>query len=269
MGYEFIQKRPRRELFQMLYLTVRKKLSNEEVDEAVNDNVDNVVNDNIRYWRGPKRANSYSKLKRTYSNPASKILTHRDEFLLILMRLRFGNALVVWLPREAIRDNLPDTFIKTGHPKYKVIIDCTDVFIAKPKSLLNQAATWFHNILFYCYGGRASDRYITKDRGFYELLERDNKVMADRGFQIREELLLKFCSLSVPPGARIKSQMISIECKKTKEIANPRIHVERVINHVKFYPVLKTVLPITMMQHGDDIVKACAAPCNLKPRFMR
>ena len=32
-------------------------------------------------------------------------------------------------------------------------------------------------------------------------------VMADRGFQIHEELLLRFCSLQVPPGARAKSQM--------------------------------------------------------------
>lgn len=225
-----------------------------------------------------------------YSTPASKILTHRDEFLLTLMRLRLGllnedladrfgispticsntfttwiqilskilgNALVVWLPREAIRDNLPDAFIKTGHSKCRVIIDCTEVFIARPKSLLNQAATWsdykHHNTIKFligispagfitflsdCYGGQASNRYITKDSGFYELLERDDEVMADRGFQIREELLLKFCSLSVPPGARIKSQMTSTECKNAKEIANLRIHVERAINRVKFYRIL-------------------------------
>ena len=32
-------------------------------------------------------------------------------------------------------------------------------------------------------------------------------VMADRGFQLHEELLLRFCSLQAPPGARAKSQM--------------------------------------------------------------
>ena len=89
--------------------------------------------------------------------------------------------------------------------------------------------------------------------------------MADRGFQIREELMLRFCSLSVPPGARVKSQMTMSECKKTKDVANLRIHVERAINRIKFYRILKNTLPITMLHHVDDIVKTCAALCNLKP----
>ena len=77
-----------------------------------------------------------------------------------------------------------------------------------------------------CYGGRSSDKFITADSGLYDLLERDDEVMADRGFQIREELMLRFCSLSVPPGARVKSKMTMSECKKTKDVANLRIHVE-------------------------------------------
>ena len=60
-------------------------------------------------------------------------------------------------------------------------------------------------------------------------------VMADRGFQIHEELLLRFCSLQVPPRARAKSQMTTDECKKTKGIANLRIHVERAINRINFF----------------------------------
>ena len=38
--------------------------------------------------------------------------------------------------------------------------------------------------------------------------------MADRGFQIKEELMLNFCTLSVPPGARVKAQMTTSEFKK-------------------------------------------------------
>ena len=50
-----------------------------------------------------------------------------------------------------------------------------------------------------CYGGRSSDKFITGDSVFYDLLERNDEVMADRGFQIKEEIMLRFCSLSVPP----------------------------------------------------------------------
>ena len=67
--------------------------------------------------------------------------------------------------------------------------------------------------LLDCYGGRASDKFITKDSGFYDLLDWGDEVMADRGFQIREELYQCFCTLSVPPGARLKKQMTEEECK--------------------------------------------------------
>ena len=112
---------------------------------------------------------------------------------------------------------------------------CAGVFIERPKSLINQACTWLeykhHNtfkflvgisptgyVTFWsdCYGGRASDRYIVQDSGFYDLLEREDMVMVDRGFPIHEELLLRFCSLQVLPGARAKSQMTTDECKKNK-----------------------------------------------------
>ena len=88
---------------------------------------------------------------------------------------------------------------------------------------------------------------ITKDSGFYDLLERDDVVIADLDFQIQKDLLLHFCNLQVPPGARSKSQMTKKEVQKTKEIANLRIHIERAIKRIKSYRVLKGTLPITMM----------------------
>ena len=89
-------------------------------------------------------------------------------------------------------------------------------------------------------------------------------VMADRGFQIHEELLLRFCSLQVPPGPRAKSQMTTDECKKTKDIL--RIHAERAINRIKFFRILKGVISVTMLYHIDDIVATSAALSNLKPK---
>ena len=155
--------------------------------------------------------------------------------------------------------------------------------IQRPKSMISQAVTWSdyksHNTFKFligispsgfitfvsdCYGGMASDRFICMDSGFFDLLERDDEIMADRGFQIKEDLLLRFCSLSIPPGARIKSQMTSSECKKTKDVANLRIHVERAINRLKTYRILKTTMPITVLHLADDIIRTCGSIVQLK-----
>ena len=93
--------------------------------------------------------------------------------------------------------------------------------------------------------------------------------MADRGFQIKEDLLHYYCSLSIPPGARVKSQMTTAECSKTKEVANLRIHVERAINRLKEYKVLKNTLPINMLPLADEIIRACAALINFQPPLIK
>ena len=90
-----------------------------------------------------------------------------------------------------------------------------------------------------CYDGRSSDQFICQNSGLYDLMEYGDVVMADRGFQIKEDLLHHYCHLAVPPGACAKSQMTATECKKTKQVANVRIHVERAISRLKTFRILK------------------------------
>ena len=84
--------------------------------------------------------------------------------------------------------------------------------------------------------------------------------IVETGFQIQEDLLL---------GARVESQMTTSEAKKTKEVAKLRIHVERAINRIRFFRILKGTIPVTMMQHVDDITLTCAALCNLKSKLIK
>ena len=91
-----------------------------------------------------------------------------------------------------------------------------------------------------------------------------NMTIADRVIQIQEDLVLHFCNLQVPSDARTNSQMTKKEAQKTKEIANLRIHLERPINRIKNYRILKGILPISSMQHVDEIVIVCAVLCNMK-----
>ena len=113
---------------------------------------------NIVYWAAPaKHRVTSTKIKKHSVTKSSKKLTQRYEFLLTLMRLlpgilnedladRFcmspalcsrtfttwiillhqllGHALIVWLRREAIRQNLPNMFRKAGYLNCRVILDC-------------------------------------------------------------------------------------------------------------------------------------------------
>ena len=73
----------------------------------------------------------------------------------------------------------------------------------------------------------------------------------------------------MPPGARVKSQMTAAECKKTKAVANLRIHVERAINRIKEFKILKNTLPINALPLADDIIKVCAAVCNIQAPLIK
>ena len=202
------------------------------------------------YWRGSKTVSpsKHSSHKKRFK----QILPHKDQLLMVLMRLRlgllnedlsdrflispslcsnifitwikmlaslFGKTLVTWLPRDVVKNNLPEGF-KQISPKTQCIIDCTEVFIERSKSLNVQASTWSdykkHNtvkflvaisphgyimLLSDCYGGRTTDQYICANSSLYSHLVPGDDVMADRGFQIKD-LLHYHCSFNVPPGLR-------------------------------------------------------------------
>ena len=137
------------------------------------------------------------------------------------------------------------------------------------KFLIPISPTGFIMFISGCYGGRATDQFIYKNSKFYNHLETGDEIMADRGFQIKEDLLYHYCSLSIPPGARVKSQMTSAGCKKTKGVANLNIHVERAINRINEFKILKNITPINMLPLADDIVRVCASLCNVQPLLIK
>ena len=271
-----------------------------------------------RYWRGTKNhLKVCSKKVRSHYNHSLKKLSPKDEFLLTLMRLRLGSlnedladrfdispsvcsntfktwvriirlvlsdGLIKWLPKETILEHMPQFFKENGYTRLRCIIDCTEIFLERPKSVNSQKSTWssykhhttakfliaispngFVTFVSDVYGGKSSDKYIVQKSGFLSNLEFNDDVMTDKGFQIETELLFKYCNLAAPPGARLKLQFTHGEAMKTKTIANLRLHVERAIRRIKTFQILsKLNLPVTMFHHLNDIVRSCAALCNLQ-----
>lgn len=186
-------------------------------------------------------------------------------------------------PKHIVQSNIPPVFKRQKkYRNVRHIIDCTEVFLEKPNNLQLAAQSWSDykhhqtakflvsinpsgliNFVSECWGGRASDKHITSHSGFLDIVERNDTVMADRGFTIREELALIGAELFIPPGRRGACQMSRGEVKLTSEIANLRIYVEQAIRRMKTFRLLKYEVPLTLVHHLDNIVRVVAGICNL------
>lgn len=209
---------------------------------------------NMQYWRGSHSHIARQEPQNTKSGPARK-LTIKEELVMTLMKLRLGlindllgdifgvssstvsqifntyirmlskllKPLIFWPSKEKIQDHLPKDL--HNYPNLRVTIDCTEVFIDRPRHLELQAQTWSdykkHNtvkvlvgiapngaitFLSKAWGGRTSDKKITSECGFLECLDPGDLVMADRGFPIQEDLLIRGAKLLIPPPSSGKDQ---------------------------------------------------------------
>lgn len=193
------------------------------------------------------------------------------------------SVLIIWPTRYQIKKTLPTCFGKL-YPKVRCIIDCFECFTETPSGLDLAATMWSeykHHYTFKvlvaitpngaisyvspAYGGRATDVFVVRDSGFLNYLEPYDEVMADRGFKIREELMMRMVSLCIPPSKAASMQMLPADVRKTSSIANVRIYVEQAIGRIKVFHVLKHELPISLLPLADDIVRVCCALCNLLP----
>ncbi|KAL1480255.1 hypothetical protein MTO96_051190 [Rhipicephalus appendiculatus] len=125
---------------------------------------------------------------------------------------------LVWFPREVVQETMPPSF-REKYPTCRVIIHCTEVSIETPPEVSEQVNCWssyksnftlkflvgvapcgFISYVSEVFGGRASETYITANCGLLDLLEKDDLVLADKGFpHIRCDLESRQVSLEMPP----------------------------------------------------------------------
>jgi hypothetical protein len=160
-------------------------------------------------------------------------------------------SLIIWLPREVIRDCCPDSF-RENYPRTTGIIDCAETFIQRPTNLRNRGETYSnyksHNTVKYlggifphgqimfiskAFGGRASDKFIVEKSGFMNYLLPGDEIMADRDFTIDDLLFPLRVKLNIPAFTKNKPQLNAEDVTLTRRIARVRIHVERAIRRLK------------------------------------
>ena len=171
----------------------------------------------------------------------------------------------------------------------RVIVDCTELFAETPSSV--GAHKQFHSSYKHhstvkflvgmntggaityvseMYGGRASDKFITNESAdFLGSLNCGEKVMADRGFTIQDDL---------PAGVKLiipsfkhkdKSQFTKLELQENKKISEARVHIERAIRRIKQFLILKCEMKITQVDVYENIFKSCSYLVNFQDPFLK
>ena len=68
--------------------------------------------------------------------------------------------------------------------------------------------------------------------GILDLLEQGDSVMADRGFDIQDDLTPLGVTLNMPPFLKGKTQLDANEMVETQRIASVQIHVKRAMERI-------------------------------------
>ena len=200
---------------------------------------------------------------------------------------RHLNFLIQWPSKREIVRHMPKVFRET-FSNCNVVIDCTEVFIESPSDMTAGNYTWsnykHHNTLKFlvacspcgavtfvsrAFGGRASDKVITKKSGFLDMLEHGSVVLADRGFLIGEELAACGAALVIPDFTRGKTQLSAREVERSRKISRVRIHVERLMERLKNFKILSTTMNIGLVCQADNIMCICSAISNLHPKLVK
>ena len=184
----------------------------------------------------------------------------------------------IWPSKNVINRHMPKCF-RESYGSTRIILDCTEIFIETPSHFGVQSQTYSnyksHNtakgllgispngfVTFVCdlVPGRMSDKEVTENSGLIDLLQEGDSVMADRGFLIDEYLAQKRIQLNIPPFLGGKPQLSPEEEQQTRQIASVRIHVERAIERIKNFRILKYIFANSM---ANDLNKIWIICCYL------
>lgn len=202
--------------------------------------------------------------------------------------LKLG-SMCIWPDRKKIQMLMPSS-MKENFPTTRCIIDCLEFKVEVPSSL------YVHKMLYSdykshttvkvlvgiapgggftfissAYPGSISDKSIVIKSGFLHpgLWEKGDSVMADRGFTIEEYLKPLNVNLIIPAFLKGRGQFTTNEIVKSQQIARERIHVERMIQHLKCYHIFDQVVPVSMMGSINQIITVCGLLANFQNPILK
>ena len=143
------------------------------------------------------------------------------KWLTILTRL---HDLISWPTWESLQNTIPQCFRVSFGEKVTVTLDCFEILIEWPSSLLARSCTWsnykHHNtvkvllgiaakgvvtFVSKAWGGRVSDKFLTEHSEILDKLLPGNIVLADWGFTISDSVGMIQAKLNIPAYTREKA----------------------------------------------------------------
>lgn len=167
----------------------------------------------------------------------------------------------------------------------KVVLDCAELMVQKASNLEARKQTFSNykhhdtvkflvgisptlavNFVSQAWGGRASDKHITlESKSLLEGLSSGESVMADRGFNISNELKKKGVKLLIPDfKGRDRPQITAQEARRSEYISRARIHIERIIQRIKTFYFLERIIRLNMQDLVEQIFTVCAYLTNFQ-----
>ena len=89
--------------------------------------------------------------------------------------------------------------------------------------------------------------------------------MADRGFDIQDDLTPIGVKVNIPPFMKGRHQLEAVELVETRRIASLRIHIERAMERIKNYHIFDRTIPSSLTDVAEQMFFVCAAFTNFLP----
>ncbi|GBN81687.1 hypothetical protein AVEN_266735-1 [Araneus ventricosus] len=164
-------------------------------------------------------------------------------------------------PSKSKVESMPRQFYSENRD-CRVIVDCTEIPIQKPNSPAEQQMTFsFYkntntlkgmigimpsgtiSFISPLYCGSISDKELFIKSQLMDLLEPNDVVMADKGFQIEQEFKKISCKLKYPNFLKDCIQLDASDRIENCKISNVRVTVERTISQIKIYKYFERPIP--------------------------
>lgn len=188
---------------------------------------------------------------------------------------------IYWPEKESVMQIL--TKHSSGFRDCRMVLDCIEIPLRKPEEMESKflmyssyESKYIAKVLVCetpgghisyvspAYCGRVSDTFVTKESDLLgRCLPYIYSVMVDKGFLINELCLEHRIKLVRSPSLHNKQKLNRQEATKNQDIADARVHVERAIQRMKLFKILRDSFSIDLLLYIDDIIQIIAGLVNV------